>query len=111
LNVTLNGAVIIFIRNLLLTAIVVGGLAGWLIGRTRRAALVTALAGFIFALGPGHNIPFLGNTTGTGKGILLMLAIIWSASVVLVEVQAVLEGDKLVANKLNRYLHHSNNRV
>src|SRR5574341_531908 len=48
--------------ELLLTATVVGGLTGWWLGHTGRAALATALAGFIFALGPGHNIPLLGNT-------------------------------------------------
>jgi hypothetical protein len=84
LTVSTKQAVIIFIRNLLLTAAVAGGLGGWLIGRTPRAALATALAGFVFALGPGHNIPFLGNTPGTGKGIVLLIAIILSASIVLV---------------------------
>lgn len=111
LTVSIGQAAVIFVGNLLLTATVAGGLAGWLIGRTRRAALATALAGFVFALGPGHNIPFLGNTPGMGKGILLILAIIWSASVVLVEAQAVLAGGKVIANKFNRYLHNSNNRV
>ena len=111
MNVSLKGAVIIFIRDLLLTATVTGGLTGWLIGRTKRAALATALAGFVFALGPGHNIPFLGNTPGTGMGIILILAIIWSASVVLVEAQAVLAGGKLLANKYNRSLHNSNDRI
>lgn len=111
LNVSLEGAVIIFIRNLLLTAMLTGGLAGWLIGRTKRAALVTALAGFVFALGPGHNIPFLGNTPGTGKGILLILAIIVSASIVLVAAQAVLAHGMWFANKFNRALHHSNDQI
>jgi len=89
-NMSVRSAVIVFARDLLLTASLAGGLVGWLIGRTRRAALVTALAGFIFALGPGHNIPFLGNSSVTGKGILLLLAIVLVASVVLVEGQAAL---------------------
>ena len=42
---------------------------------TRQAALSTAVAGFVFALGPGHNIPLLGNTRVVGKGIVLLLAI------------------------------------
>jgi hypothetical protein len=90
LTVSTKQAVIIFIRNLLLTATVAGGLGGWLIGRTPRAALATALAGFVFALGPGHNIPLLGNTPGTGKGIILLIVIILVASIVLIEGHAAL---------------------
>jgi hypothetical protein len=103
----LNGAVIIFIRNLLLTATVTGGLAGWLIGRTKRAALVTALAGFIFALGPGHNIPFLGNTPGTGKGIALLIAIVLAASIVLVEGHGALIGKRYPAGKAGIYMNET----
>ena len=99
LNINLQGAVIIFIGELLLPAVVTGGLAGWIIGRTRRSALATAVAGFVFALGPGHNAPFLGNSPATGKGILLLLTVILSASVVLVEAQAALAGSQLFANK------------
>lgn len=77
-----------FVIDLLLTATIVGGLVGWWLGRTRQAALATALAGFIFALGPGHNIPFLGNTPGAGNGILLLGCIISVAAIVLVESQA-----------------------
>jgi hypothetical protein len=94
LNMSLQGAAIIFIRDLLLPAAVTGGLADWLIGHTRRAVLATAVAGFVFALGPGHNVPFLGNAPATGKGILLLLAVTLSASAVLVEAQAVLSGGK-----------------
>jgi len=56
-----------FVLELLITAGVVGGLAGWLLGHTLRAAMATALAGLVFALGPGHNIPFLGSTPAVGK--------------------------------------------
>jgi hypothetical protein len=94
LIVSSRQAVIIFIRNLLLTATVAGGLGGWLLGGTKRAVLATALAGFVFALGPGHNVPFLGNTPATGKGITLLLAVILSASAVLVEAHAALAGGK-----------------
>jgi hypothetical protein len=111
LNVNLQGAIIIFIRNLLFTATLTGGLVGWLIGRTTRALLATALAGFVFALGPGHNVPFLGNTPATGKGIFLLLAVILSASVVLVETQAVLVGSHLFANKFNRDLPEPNDQA
>jgi hypothetical protein len=81
-------AVAIFIFELLLTAALMGGLLGWLIGRTRRAALLMALAGFIFALGPGHNIPFIGGTGGVFMEWAIMGAIIISSAVVLVEGQA-----------------------
>jgi hypothetical protein len=77
-----------FVLELLLTATVVGGLAGWWLGHTPRAAAATALAGFVFALGPGHNVPFLGNTPGVGKGIALLAAIILVSAMVLVESQA-----------------------
>lgn len=77
-----------FTLELLLTATVVGGLAGWWLGHTSRAALATALAGFVFALGPGHNIPFLGNTPAVGKGLALLVAIILVSALVLVEVEA-----------------------
>jgi hypothetical protein len=89
-TVSITQAAVIFVRDLLLPAAVIGGLAGWLIGRTKRAALATALAGFVFALGPGHNVPFLGNQPVTGKGIILLIAIVLAASIVLVEGHAAL---------------------
>jgi hypothetical protein len=74
-----------FVGELLATATIVGGLVGWWLGRTRRAAMATALAGFIFALGPGHNIPFIGGTSGVGKELALMAAVIVISALVLVE--------------------------
>jgi hypothetical protein len=110
-TITIEQAVVIFMRDLLFPAAVTGGLGGWLIGRRKRAAFATALAGFVFALGPGHNVPFLGNQPATGKGILLLLAVILSASVVLVEAQAALAGGKLFANQLTRDLYEPNDRA
>jgi hypothetical protein len=78
-------AVIRFIGELLLTATVTGGLLGWWLGRTRRAAVATAVAGFVFALGPGHNIPFIGGTSGVGKEVAIMATIIVVSALVLVE--------------------------
>ncbi len=75
------------VLELLLTAAAVGGLAGWWLGRTPRAALAMALAGLIFAIGPGHNIPLLGNTPVVGKGIILLVVIIIVSAIVLVESQ------------------------
>jgi hypothetical protein len=99
LSVPVWYAAIIFILELLVTATLVGGLAGWLIGRTSRAALATALAGFIFALGPGHNIPFLGGTPGTLKGIAILLAIILSATIILVGFSSLMGGWAITNNE------------
>jgi len=74
-----------FVGELLVTATIVGGLVGWWLGRTRQAALATAVAGFIFALGPGHNIPFIGGTPGVGKELAIMTAVTLVAALVLVE--------------------------
>ena len=83
-------AALVFVVDLLVTATIVGALAGWLIGRTQSGMIATAIAGFVFALGPGHNIPFLGNTPVVGKGLLLLLAIIVVSAIVLVEASAAL---------------------
>ena len=85
-----------FVGELLATATIAGGLVGWGIAHTRRAALATGLAGFIFALGPGHNIPLLGGTPGVGKELALMATVIVVAAFVLVEVHA-----WLVINRYN----------
>lgn len=85
-------ATVVFIMELLVTATLAGGLAGWLIGGTLRAALATALAGFIFALGPGHNIPFLGSTPALWKGIGILLAIILVSTFILVESSNLMSG-------------------
>jgi len=74
-----------FVLELALTATMVGAIAGWLLGHSYQATLATGVAGLIFALGPGHNIPFLGNTPATRKGIILLIAIVFVSSVVLVE--------------------------
>ncbi|MCH7589046.1 MAG: hypothetical protein IIC78_13585 [Chloroflexi bacterium] len=80
---TAGRAAVQFILELLLTATLMGALAGWILGGSQRAALATALAGFVYALGPGHNIPFLGNTPVVWKGILLLLAINTVSSLVM----------------------------
>ena len=88
LTVSRGRAVAIFVFQLLLTAAGVGALAGWWIGGSGRAALATSLAGLVFALGPGHNIPLLGNTPAVGKGVVLLIIIIFVSAIVLVESQA-----------------------
>jgi hypothetical protein len=92
LVISTGRAVTIFIFELLLTATLAGGLSGWLIGHTRRAMLATALAGLIFALGPGHNIPLIGGTSGVQKELALMGSVILISALVLVEVSYLLVG-------------------
>jgi hypothetical protein len=88
----ISEVVLRFIVELLLPATLTGGVAGWWLGRTRRAAGATALAGFIFALGPGHNIPFIGGTHGVGMEVAMMGVIIPISAIVLVEGSARLRG-------------------
>jgi hypothetical protein len=84
LAVSIGRASLIFILELLVTATLAGGLVGWLIGGTARAAGATAVAGFVFALGPGHNIPLIGGTPGVGKELAIMTAVIVVSALVLV---------------------------
>jgi hypothetical protein len=79
-----------FVVELLLTATVAGALAGWWLGRSRRAAAATALAGFIFALGPGHNIPFIAGSAGVGKELMIMVAVLVASSTTLVASDGIL---------------------
>ena len=44
-----------------------------------------ALAPFVFAIGPGHNIPLLGGTPVVGKEIVMLGAVVGISSVVVVE--------------------------
>lgn len=89
-NGTVANLIARFIFELLLTATIIGALLGWWFGHTLRAALAMGLAGFVFALGPGHNIPFLGNTPGAGKGIILLVSITFVSAIMLVGTQALL---------------------
>ena len=81
-------AAIHFVWELVLTAVLVGAAIGWYLGHTPQAAIATAVAGLVYALGPGHNIPLLGSTPGAGKGFILLLAITVVSAFVLVEVSA-----------------------
>jgi hypothetical protein len=87
-QMALGRAIFVFIAELPLTAAIVGGLLGWWLGRTRRAAGAMALAGVIFALGPGHNIPFIGGTGGLAKEWIIMGAVIVVAALVQTEAYA-----------------------
>lgn len=88
LRVSTGRAAMVFFLELLLTATLVGGAAGWLIGRSGQAAVATAVAGFIYALGPGHNIPLVGGTPGVAKELTIMAAVVIVSALVMVEVQA-----------------------
>lgn len=92
LRVSVARAAFVFGAELLVTAAAVGALAGWFIGGSGRAAFATAAAGVIFALGPGHNIPFLGSTPAAGKGALILLAVVVVSALTLVELESRLRG-------------------
>jgi hypothetical protein len=96
-RVAIGRLLIHFSLELLIPATVIGAVAGWFLGRTRRAALATGLAGLVFALGPGHNIPFLGNTPAVGKGLTLLLAITVTSAFVLVEASEWLKKKKILS--------------
>ena len=75
-----------FVLKLFVPTSIAGAVVGWVLGRTSRAAQTTALAGFVFALGPGHNIPFFGGTALLGTELGLMTWSTIAAAIVLVEV-------------------------
>jgi hypothetical protein len=77
-----------FVLKLFAPTTIAGAVVGWVLGRTRRATQTTALAGFVFALGPGHNIPFFGGTPSLDTELGLMTWSTIAAAVVLVEVDA-----------------------
>jgi hypothetical protein len=83
-----SSAILGFVVGLLGTATVMGAIVGWLVGRTRRAIVLMAGAGFVLALGPGHNIPFLGASSAVGKELVILAAVVVVASIVLVETNA-----------------------
>jgi hypothetical protein len=91
-HVTVGNVVVRFIFELLVLSTAAGALVGWLLGRTRQATLATALAGFVFALGPGHNVPFFAGTPGIPKGTALLLIPSLVAAIVLVEADALLQS-------------------
>src|SRR5579859_4298901 len=88
---TTNELIVRFVFALFVPAILVGVLEGWALLRTRRGATAMALAGLVLAIGPGHNIPFLGNTPAVGKEIPLLTAIGLASSVALATAYGLLE--------------------
>jgi hypothetical protein len=75
-----RAAVAAFVVELFLTAALLGGLIGWGLRREARSAGVMALAAVLFALGPGHNIPFFPGTPGGVKLWAIMGAFILAAA-------------------------------
>lgn len=82
---TAGKAALQFFLELILTAAIIGAAIGWSVIGSRSAALSTALAGTVFAIGPGHNIPFLGNTPGVLKGVALLVIIVLVSSFTLMQ--------------------------
>ena len=81
-------AVVRVVVGLLGTAVVGGAILGWLLTRSRRAAVRLAAAGLVLAIGPGHNIFLLGGSAVVGKEVVILATIAGVASVVLVEASA-----------------------
>jgi hypothetical protein len=65
-----------------------GAIIGALVGRTRRAAVTTMVAGVALGIGPGHNIPLLGGTPGVGRELVILGVVLLTSGVVLVEAEA-----------------------
>jgi hypothetical protein len=86
LLVPVADAIAAFVIGLLAPATLTGAILGALVGGTRRASARMALAGFALALGPGHNIPFLGGTGATVTELAILAAVSLAAAVVLVEI-------------------------
>lgn len=78
-------AAVEIVFGLLLAATLAGAGVGWIVSRRRSAARWTALAGFAFAAGPGHNIPLLGGTPAVGTELAILALVVGIASIVLVE--------------------------
>lgn len=84
-----------FVVELLLVSALSGVVLGWWLTRRRRGALATGVAALLFALGPGHNNPFIlftGVPGATRTGLLIQLAAIATASAVLVSIDRVVGG-------------------
>jgi hypothetical protein len=88
---TTNELIVRFVFALCVPATLVGALEGWALLRSWRGATAMALAGLLLALGPGHNIPFLGRTPAVGKEISLLIAVALASSITLAKADEWLE--------------------
>lgn len=78
----------LFLIELVLTAPLMGALVGLWIGGSREAAARTALAGLVFALGPGHNIPLISGVWGPvfkSWALLVLMIVISTITLVYAE--------------------------
>jgi hypothetical protein len=90
LSVGVKQADLHFIPKRPLPAALIGAGLGRHASRTHRAALSVASASLVFALGPVHNIPFLGGTPAAGLGWAILFAVVICASIVLVGIDSAL---------------------
>lgn len=81
-------AILDVVVGLLGSATVVGAAVGLLVGRSRRAAGMMAVAGLALAIGPGHNIPMLAATPAVRTELIILGVVMAVASIALVEVQS-----------------------
>jgi hypothetical protein len=82
---TTNELILRFVFALLAPATLVGALEGWALAHSWQGAAIMALAGLLFALGLGHNVPFLGRTPVVDKEVVLLAATTLASSVALVK--------------------------
>lgn len=78
------------VLELLLTATLVGAIAGAWLGRSAMASFAVALAGLALAVGPGHNIPMFGTAAPGLKGHAIVLVVATVVAFTLVHVEAAL---------------------
>jgi hypothetical protein len=90
LLVPAGDAIVAFVGGLLATATLAGAVLGAVVGRTRSAAVRTAVAGFALALGPGHNIPMLGATAAVPRELAILAVVVLVSAITLVASQALL---------------------
>lgn len=86
---TVPAIVVRFVVEFLVVTAAAGVVLGWALTRSRRAAAATGAAALTFALGPGHNNPFLftfGSTAALLTGLGLVIAVVAASSAVLVAV-------------------------
>lgn len=88
LLVPFGQALALLVFGLFATAMLVGGVLGFAVGRTRRAAAWSALAALALAVGPGHNIPMLGATSVVAKELAIIATVVAVSAWVLVAVHA-----------------------
>jgi hypothetical protein len=98
LLVPTSDAVVDVLVGLIGVSALAGAVLGALIGRSRRAAATTMLAGVALAIGPGHNVPLVGGTPAVAKELAILGVVVVVAAVVMVEAEVRLHGTARPAN-------------